>query len=107
MLSSSSNCARCAVSIVQGTRLDVSDGLVWQCRQCKGTKSIREGSFFSKSKLALRKWVLLKHIWVRQYQVTDAGEECEVDKNTAAMYIGGFGRFAQPSCCRLPSYYGD
>ena len=83
LLSSSSNCARCAVPMVEGRRQDVSDGLVWRCRQCKGTKSIREGSFFSKSKLPLRKWVLLMHFWVRQYPVTDAGEECEVDKNSA------------------------
>ena len=47
------------------------------------TKSIREGIFFSKSKLPLRKWVLLMHFWVRQYPVTDAGEECEVDKKSA------------------------
>ena len=55
LLSSSSNCAaRCSVPMVEGRRQDVSDGLVWRCRQCKGTKSIREGSFFSKSKLPLR-----------------------------------------------------
>ncbi len=27
----------------QGTRKDVTDGLVWQCSQCKTTKCIRAG----------------------------------------------------------------
>lgn len=32
-------------------RKDVTDGYSWWCPQCKGRKSIREGSFFSKSKV--------------------------------------------------------
>ena len=107
LLSSSSNCTRCSVPMVEGRRQDVSDGLVWRCRQCKGTKSIREGSFFSKSKLPLRQWVLLMHFWVRQYPVTDGGRSVRWTRTPPAMYIGGFGRFAQPSCCRLPSHYRD
>ena len=34
-----------------------SDGISWWCRTCKTTKSIRKGSFFSKSKLTLQKWL--------------------------------------------------
>ena len=67
----------------QGHRQDVTDGLVWRCPQCKRTKSIREGSFFTKSRLPLKKWLLLLHYWARQFPVKDAAEDAEVNKSTA------------------------
>ena len=89
-----------------GKKGDVSDGCVWRCPQCKTTKSIREGSFFTKSRMPLKKWLLLLHCWVRQYPAKDAAEEAEVDPNTAcdiyryflevclktSMYTGGLER---------------
>ena len=49
-------------------RLDVSDGVSWWCRNCQTRKSIRAGSFFGKA---------------RQYPMTDAYQEAQVDKGTA------------------------
>ena len=69
--------------MVDRVRSDVSDGVSWKCPQCKGRKSIREGSFFDKSKLTLQKWLLLIYRWVCQYPVTDAAEEAEVREATA------------------------
>ena len=43
----------------------------------------REGSLFTKSRMPLKKWLLLLHCWVRQYPAKDAAEEAEVDPNTA------------------------
>ena len=59
---------------------DVSDGVSWWCPQCKGRKSIRDGSFFSKSKITVQRWLLLLYWWARQYPVTDAMQEAEVHK---------------------------
>ena len=56
---------------------DVSDGYGWWCRQCKGQKTIREGSFFSKSKLSLQKWVFLLVLWYK-----DAIDDAEIDTCT-------------------------
>ena len=64
-------------------RRDVSDGVSWWCPQCKGRKSIREGSFFSKSRLTLQKWLLIMYMWAREYPVTDVVEEVEVDQHSA------------------------
>ena len=64
-------------------RRDVSDGYSWWCRNCKTRKSIREGSFFSKSKINLQKWLLIIYMWARQYHVTDVSEEAEVHIETA------------------------
>ena len=64
-------------------RSDVSDGVSWYCPQYYTRKTIRDGSFFSKSRLTLQKWLLLMYLWARQYPVTDAMEEADVDRRTA------------------------
>ena len=69
--------------MIERERTDVSDGVSWYCPQCYTRKSIRQNSFFSKSRLPLQKWVLLIYFWVRQYPVTDAHEEAEVGEHTA------------------------
>ena len=83
LLARSQDCASCNRPMRQGTRRDVTDGLVWRCPGCKTTKSIREGSFFTKSRLTLQKWLLLLHFWMREYPVTDTASDVQVDKNTA------------------------
>ena len=63
-------------------RRDISDGCSWKCRQCKTRKSIREGSFFSKSKLTLQKWLLLLHLWAVDCPVTSAMDQLAIDSRT-------------------------
>ena len=57
--------------------------------------SVRE-VFFTKSRMPLKKWLLLLHCWVRQYPAKDAAEEAEVDPNTACdiyrYFFGGSSR---------------
>ena len=50
------------------------------CRKCV---NLREGTFFEKSKLTLRQWVVLMYWWVHQYPVGDAAQEAEVEKKSA------------------------
>ena len=45
--------------------------------------SVRDGSFFHKSKFTLQKWLILFYWSVREYPVTDAAEEAKVEPNTA------------------------
>jgi len=60
---------------------DVSDGFSWWCRQCKGQKTIREGSF-SKSKLSLQKWLFLLILWAKDTPITDVIDDAEIDNCT-------------------------
>ena len=64
-------------------RRDISDGICWFCPTCKTTKSIRESSFFSKSRLSLKKWLLIIYWWAKQYPVTNCRDEADVDQRTA------------------------
>ena len=92
-------CGTCHASMTLGSKRDISDGSIFRCRNCKTTKSLRVGSFFSKSKLPLQKWLVLLYWWIRQYPVGDAAEEARVSRETAIlMSTSGFGKFALPSC---------
>ncbi len=50
------------------------DKYSWWCRQCKTRKSIRDGSFFSRSKLELDQWIIIIFFWAREQPVGDAAE---------------------------------
>ena len=64
-------------------RCDISDGICWYCTRCKTTKSIRESSFFTKSRITLKKWMLIMYWWAKQYPVGAAKDEADVDEHTA------------------------
>ena len=106
LLARSQDCSACNLPMRQGTRNDVTDGLVWRCSRCKTTKSIRAGSFFSKSRLPLQKWLLLLHFWVREYPVTDAATDIEVDKNTACDVYRWFREVCSTTLLGLPCILG-
>ena len=55
----------------------------WYWPQCYTRRYIHDGSFFSKSKITLQKWMILLNFWVHKYPVTDAMQEAEVDGHTA------------------------
>ena len=82
LLASNKTCS-CSTPMLLRPKSDISDGQIFQCPSCKTTKSIRAGSFFSKSKLPLQKWLILLYWWIRQYPVTDAAEEAQVSRETA------------------------
>ncbi len=61
----------------------MTDGVSWKCPRCKGRKSIRESSFFSKSRLTLQKWLLLIMWAAWECPVTITASMIEVDEGTA------------------------
>lgn len=83
LLADSLTCGNCTIPMNIGKKADISDGLIFRCGTCKTTKSLRVGSFFSKSKLTLQKWMVLIYWWVRDYPVSDAAEEAQVGRDTA------------------------
>ena len=83
LLATNKTCGTCHASMTLGSKRDISDGSIFRCRNCKTTKSLRVGSFFSKSKLPPQKWLVLLYWWIRQYPVGDAAEEARVSRETA------------------------
>lgn len=56
-------CNTCEESMLMKKESRLQDGFRWRCTRCGGTKSVRDGSFFSKSKLSLQKLVKLLYLW--------------------------------------------
>ena len=82
LLSTNKTCP-CGSAMQLSPRSDVSDGVRFRCPDCHKCTSIRDSSFFSKSRLPLKKWVLLMYWWARNYPVTDAASEAEVTEASA------------------------
>ena len=82
LLSTNKMCP-CGSAMQLSPRSDISDGVHFQCPDCHKCTSIRDGSFFSKSQLALKKWALLMYWRAQNYPVTDAAREAEVTEATA------------------------
>ena len=83
LLAAAATCSKCSIPMEERDRMDVSDKITWRCQQCKTMKTIREGSFFSKSRITLQKWLLLIFFWSREYPVMDAAKDSEVTHTTA------------------------
>ena len=79
LLGRTQHCSSCNATMRNGS--DVSDGVVWRCPLCKSTKSIRAGSF--KSRLPLKKWLLLFYYWSKQFPAKDAADDADIHKNSA------------------------
>ena len=56
---------RCLVHMNTARRASLTDRHAFRCPQCHTYTSFRSGSFFAKSQLPLRKWLLLMYLWVR------------------------------------------
>ena len=61
----------------------MSDRVRFRCPACHKCTSIRDSSFFSKSRMPLKKWLVLIYWWSRNYPVTDAASEAEVSEASA------------------------
>ena len=78
-------CPACNHPMTMQARSDITDKFRWRCPDstCKKSVSLRSGTFFDQSRLQLRQWIVLMYWWARQYPVSDAAEEAEVDEKTA------------------------
>ena len=83
-----------------------SDGVCWYCPSCKTTKSIRDGSFFSKSKLTLQKWMLAILWWSREYPVTDMAMEVEITERSACDIYNWLREVCSTRMLRMPIVLG-
>ena len=82
LLAQTKHCPSCNSPMQLQQRSDMTDGYRWRCC-CKTSVSLRSGTFFEKSRLQLRQWIVLMYWWAREYPVKDAADEANVDEKTA------------------------
>ena len=100
LLAISQDCSNCNVPMRQRTRNDVTDGLVWRYPQCKTTKSIRQGSFFSKSTEMANFDPLGSENTLKKMHQTS-----RLARIQPVMSIGGWGMCARQSCWLHQSFW--
>ena len=85
LISSEKNCNKCSSKMEIKTRTDIIDGYAWYCvnKDCKSRISIRDKSWFAKSKLSLKQ--ILATIFCWYYEMTQklTMREVSINKNTA------------------------
>ena len=82
MLAQSMDCSKCSSQC----RLVKRKGtLYWRCprKGCQAVVSVRDKSFFAKSKLSLQTILKLAYLWTRQTRVTTAAREVKVTESVA------------------------
>ena len=77
------DCTTCQVAMQEKARKKLSDGIGWWCPSCKSRKSLREKSFFSKSRLTLQQWMLLLFFWTDEKIVLKAAKHAKVSAVTS------------------------
>ena len=101
LLASNMVCSNCGTAMTLRQKSDISDGCIFRCASCKTTKSLRAGSFFSKSKLTLQQWLVLLYWWVREYPVTNAAEEARVGRDTTIDAYQWLREVCSTNCFRI------
>ena len=89
LLKSSLNCSRCSSQCRIVTRKGSHS---WRCprKGCQAVTSIREESFFSKSRLSLKSIIILMYLWSRQVRVSEATHEAGVSEHVAIDWYNFF-----------------
>ena len=97
---------RCNNAMTECPRQDVSDKFCWWCGQCKTCKSIREGSFIQKSRMTLKQWLLLLHLWAKNDSVTSVAEDVEVSHPNATDAFQWLGEVCSTKVLQNPIQLG-
>ena len=77
LLQTQQDCPSCELSMDWKRWPTCGDKFTWRCSNCNSVKSIRNGSFFSKSKLPLQTWLQLIHHWSMDMPVTQATKQAK------------------------------
>jgi hypothetical protein len=89
-------CVRCRNECRLVRDTSTVDGLFWRCPHCNCKKSIRTGSFFSRSKLPLQDLVEIIFHWSHEHKETEVLEDLHVDWKTAVDWYN----FMREICCQ-------
>lgn len=80
LLRTQQDCNTCGISMMWKRRPSCTDQFTWRCPECNTFKSIRNESYFAKSKLPLKTWVQLMHHWSMEMPVTQAAKQVVISE---------------------------
>ena len=98
LLPSEFKCEKCLISMTLRENSKTSDGYVFKCNTCKSTKSIRTGSFFTRTKLSFENVYGVLYLWSVGIQ-GHIIKEMMPSMRPNTMY--DFMNFARDICCEV------
>ncbi|XP_047143060.1 male abnormal protein mab-31 [Hydra vulgaris] len=72
------------------------DGYCWYCKECKRRRSVRDGSFFTRSKLSFKQIILFIYCWSRDMQLKDIQHEARLSSVNHTLV--DWGNFCRDVC---------
>ena len=84
LLASEKTCQRCDTEMRFSVKASLNDKFVWRCKRkgCKTNVSVRDGSFFTKSKLSLNKLLHCIYLWSLETPIVSASTQLGVSEQT-------------------------
>jgi transposase-like protein len=82
LIHSALQCACCHIPMMLKKFDDAPDFEAFRCPKCHIRRSIRTGSAFARSKIPLRKILLLIYLWIKDGTVRDISREMEISGKT-------------------------
>ena len=94
LISQTRQCHRCppGTMMVLTRKSDVVDGFKWRCPTCRTFASVRGGSvngqesFFHKSKVSLKIWLMMIWFWSIDFPVTKAATQAKIAQSSAIAF---------------------
>ena len=89
LLSLEKNCNRCDTEMRLGEKKSITDKCIWRCKRkgCKANISVRDASYFSKSRLPLNKLLHCVYLWALETPIISASTQLGISQVTlVALY---------------------
>ena len=108
LLASQKTCRKCDSDMRFGVKSGVTDGFVWRCKRkgCKTTVSVRDGSFFEKSKLPISKLLHCIYLWALETSVISATAQLAVSARTLVDFYNFLREVCSAALIRNPVQLG-
>lgn len=77
----------CNTPVSLHNRDEARDGKRWYCTVCRAEFSVRDGSFFQRSRLSLRQIIMIIYHWVEDHPQKFIVKEAEISRRTAVDWM--------------------
>ncbi|XP_047146191.1 male abnormal protein mab-31-like [Hydra vulgaris] len=96
IIKNNAECNNCQQPFSLNAYKDAADAFRWYCKGCKQRQSVREGSFFSKSRLPLQKLIYYIYGWSRNMPQKEIQHEAGL--NDASHTFADWANFCRDVC---------
>jgi transposase-like protein len=87
LINEDKNCETCGEPLKMIRNIRKRDGWIWRCKTCKSESSIRNGTWFSNSRLPIRTIIMVIYFWAHKYTQKQVQHELGLSKHTTVNWF--------------------